>query len=402
MSTVYLHIGMPKTGTSALQMFLPMNQEQLQKKGFFYPEMPFRFPNVGIRRNGHFLTLWENKADAPEWEQGFLAVQEALREHENIILSDENIWSKQRLDRFWEEVMEGFAGIGAKLKVIAYLRSQDDQVESNWNQKVKDKKTRMQITFAQFMKEERYYYMPFDYGKVLDRISSYIGRDNLIIRVYEKQQFVGGSLYADFLDALGLGFSEEYELPEYAPNVRLPNTAVEIKRLINAAYEGEEVPDFYREIISRVFGMKAVEEAPEHQTSMFSASQRERFMSRYAEGNAYVAKEYLHRADGVLFRGDLSHIPQWKMNDHEILMDMIRIFAAEGVYLYNRETRIKQREIDFEKKVREHEKKMDERYKEFQKEREHVKELEGLVGELYNSAIFRWYRKLRDRKSDKT
>lgn len=395
MSTVYLHIGMPKTGTTALQMFLPLNESVLSQKGFCYPLMPFEFENIGKRRNAHFLSLWTEKDSAPEWEQGFNAVKEALFDHDNVILSDENLWSRQRLDDFWENVCSGFSDIGADIKVIVYLRSQDDQVESNWNQKVKDKKTRMQISFAQFMEEERYYYMPFDYGEALDRISSYIGRDNLLVRVYEKQQFAGGSIFADFLEVLGLGFSEEYKLPEFTPNVRLPNSAVEIKRLINSAYEGEDIPDIYREIISRAFDMKHRLEIPERTSSMFSPLMREKFMSKYAEGNAYVAREYLHRADGVLFRGNLSSIPQWKMNDHEILLDMIRIFATEGVYLYNRETRIKERELELERKLREFKKVSNSRHMEHSGR---LAELEKKLLEIYNSAPFRFYRKLRDKK----
>ena len=396
--TVYLHIGMPKTGTSALQMFLPENEALLNKNGFSYPMMPFRFENIGIRRNGHFLTMWEDKENVSEWAQGFAAVKEALQQYDKVILSDENIWSKQRLDNFWEAALEGFAEIGAEVRVIAYLRSQDDQVESNWNQKVKDKKTRMKITFEKFMEEERYWYMPFRYDEVLDRIASYVGRDKLIVRVYEKQQFIGGSLFADFLDAIGLGLTEEYKLPDYVPNVRLPNTAVEIKRLINLAYKNEEVPDFYREIISQVYEMKAIQEEPKRDTSMFSPRLREKFMSQFAEGNAYVAREYLHRADGVLFRGELSALKQWKMDDHEILMDMIRIFAAEGVYQYKRheDLRLSVRQLRaYTKKL---EKRLDARHASLQ---EQLAGLAEQVKEIYNSAPFRAYRKLRNAKDGK-
>ena len=399
--TVYLHIGMPKTGTTALQMFLPENEALLNEKGFTYPMMPFRFENIGIRRNGHFLTVWDNKENMPEWGQGFSVVKEALQKFDNVILSDENIWSRQRLDNFWEDGLAEFEKIGAKVRVIAYLRSQDDQVESNWNQKVKDKKTRMKITFEKFMEEERYWYMPFHYNEVLDRISSYIGKDNLTVRVYEKQQFIGGSLFADFLDAIGLGLTEDYKLPDYVPNVRLPNTAVEIKRLINLAYKDEDVPDFYREIISRVYEMKAIQEAPKRDTSMFSPVMREKFMAQFAEGNAYVAREYLHRADGVLFRGELSSLKQWKMDDHEILMDMIRIFAAEGVYQYKRheDLRTSVRQLRaYTKKLEERSNRRHERIK------EQIKDLPTLaaqIREIYNSVPFRAYRKLRDKKDGK-
>lgn len=37
MKTLYLHIGTPKTGTSAIQIFCKDNQETLKKQGYYYP-----------------------------------------------------------------------------------------------------------------------------------------------------------------------------------------------------------------------------------------------------------------------------------------------------------------------------------------------------------------------------
>jgi hypothetical protein len=37
MTTVYLHIGMPKTGSTSLQKFLFANRIQLLEEGYLYP-----------------------------------------------------------------------------------------------------------------------------------------------------------------------------------------------------------------------------------------------------------------------------------------------------------------------------------------------------------------------------
>ena len=47
MPTLYLHIGTPKTGTTALQNFLPANEEVLEQHGICYPDFGFRYTGLG-------------------------------------------------------------------------------------------------------------------------------------------------------------------------------------------------------------------------------------------------------------------------------------------------------------------------------------------------------------------
>ena len=55
MKTLYIHVGTPKTGTTAIQSFLLDNQEVLAKKGYCYSLMPFAYPGkASRRRNAHF------------------------------------------------------------------------------------------------------------------------------------------------------------------------------------------------------------------------------------------------------------------------------------------------------------------------------------------------------------
>lgn len=51
MPTLYLHIGTPKTGTTALQNFLPANEEVLEQHGICYPDFGFRYTGLGVHRN---------------------------------------------------------------------------------------------------------------------------------------------------------------------------------------------------------------------------------------------------------------------------------------------------------------------------------------------------------------
>lgn len=334
--TVYLHVGMPKTATTALQNFLPLNNTLLNSKGFDYPEMPFRFDGISMYRNGHFLTFWNTRRKHPEWAKGLEIVESSFRKYPNVILSDESLWSRQRIEKFWHNIKRAFRKMDVSIRVIVYLRRQDEQLESHWNQKVKNFTVSLPLTFDEYIASGRYTYMPFEYDKALDRIAARIGKDNLIVRVYDRRQFVGGSIFSDFLDALGLELSDEFESLPYTSNVRLPNNAVEIKRQINSLFYKTGVHDFYCDAILDAFGMELMKERPRTDTSMFSPELRAEFMERYSKGNAYVAREYLGREDGVLFEEESAPV-QWRYDDREMMEDAVRILAAGDTYLFRQQ-----------------------------------------------------------------
>ena len=339
MSTVYLHMGMPKTGTTALQRFFAMNQEVLQAHGFAYPIMPFRYDAIADVRNAHFMIRFRKHRKHPKWYSGFDEVKKAAATCDNILLSDEQLWSTQRKQGFWKRLKQGFADIGADFKVIVYLRRQDEQAESHWNQKVKEPKSRVTMSFEEYLTAGRHNYMPFHYDEALDRIADRIGKENLFVRAYEKGQFKNGSIFEDFLDILGLELTEEYQLPEYTANVRLPNNAVEIKRHLNEVYP-EGVPDFFYSAISEAYGMQSQTSVFGKKTSMFSPELRREFMSQYEEGNARVAREYLGREDGRLFYDDYEALTEWNPSDREMLLEVIRVMGGIAVYLFNREEKL--------------------------------------------------------------
>ncbi|MBR1629612.1 MAG: hypothetical protein IJ679_10185, partial [Lachnospiraceae bacterium] len=96
MRRVYIHAGTPKTGSTALQDFLPDNQKVLNKYGYVFPSVPFSFRGVAPHQTAHFLSVWE--PDGPkssEWDEGFAIMEEALRSYENVIFSDEQVWWRQ-------------------------------------------------------------------------------------------------------------------------------------------------------------------------------------------------------------------------------------------------------------------------------------------------------------------
>ena len=111
MPTLYLHIGMPKTGTSYIQKFLKENRNVLGTKGYVFPIFP-EVPNVLPQRNARFLIHTyrdENgkvdKAKMKEvWNSNFDYISQLFTKYDNMIMSEGSIWGlKDQNDRFWKK-----------------------------------------------------------------------------------------------------------------------------------------------------------------------------------------------------------------------------------------------------------------------------------------------------------
>ena len=187
MSTVYIHVGTPKTGTSAIQVFCSKNRKLLKEKGVCYPNLGFDFPGISSNRNGHCEVA----------DQALEKLTGMLDNFPVFVLSDEHIWNNkdittERLLHYKEKLAEA----GADMKIIVYLRRQDLLIQSYWAQQGKEC---MNTSFSDYIVSKKAKYFKLDYDKRLEEMAAAVGRENIIVRVYEKQQYYGGNIISDFL-----------------------------------------------------------------------------------------------------------------------------------------------------------------------------------------------------------
>ena len=332
MKTIYLHIGMPKTGTSAVQVFLGGNQKALAKKNYCFPHFSIRFLEVGKNRNGHFLKYVQTRQDAPDpYNQCMKELKEDLKQYDNIILSEETIWAKQTIDHWWESIQEWAAELDAKVKIVVYLRRQDELMESMWNQKIKGF-MKWTVTFDEYLDQEMFDFLPMDYYDCLKKIEAAFGRENLIVRPYDFRQFKGGTVFEDFLDAVGLEMTDDFVISKETVNASLPADAIEVKRLINqnTAYQNAKGINFFNEVIMEAYPIDA---KAEKKQTFFTAQQKEKILSRYQEGNAAIARDYLGKADGVLFT-QRQEPEEWGSEEGQLISNTVRVLSGADLYLY--------------------------------------------------------------------
>lgn len=312
MATLYLHIGTPKTGTTAIQNFLPLNKHLLEEQGYCYPDFGYRYYGVNKYRNAHFLVHRQKcsleseaeirKSEDERFYEGLDKIKELTNRYPNVIMSDENIWNGYiNRENFWQVLKSALSEREIDLKVIVYLRRQDLVVESYYAQRVKVK---IQMNFQDFLDSEDIDYFKLDYYSQLTEISQTVGKENIIVRVYEKKQYNGNTLISDFLNVLGLELNERYASPDIVVNTSLHGKFLEIKRVLN------EFDCFKTRNNFAVKYLKIVQEEDEKTNGVspskfFTYEKRMNFLKKYNESNVAVAKEFMNRQDGILFRNGI-------------------------------------------------------------------------------------------------
>ena len=353
MKTLYLHIGTPKTGTTSIQNFCMDNQKRLEEKGFCFPIFDYPFRNIGKYCNAHFLlTRYWDENGQREYEReealaldGIGKVLQLFEKSDNIILSDERIWNIGLTEdvNVWQRVKEHILSKGITVKVIVYLRRQDDFLYSWWNQHIKSNNH----IYAALSWEELITELPYiqlDYEHVLKQIASYVGKDNICVRIFDKNAFLknsaDGSILADFLNVLNLPYTDEYTVSNPERNPGLTKNNVEIKRLLNNLPNLDKTSDkfFYQRLVEQ-----SKNNTEDRKTSMFSKEEQAAFLARYKDGNARVAKEYLGLDD--LFEYSYHAEKKWTRNNEELPEDIIKLFGSTTLYLLQEVNRL-QKELD--------------------------------------------------------
>lgn len=351
MKTLYLHIGTPKTGTTAIQCLCEENQELLKEKGYYYPIFPYQFFNVSNRRNGCFLYgrmrdrdgNRDIEAEQNAYQDCMKHVQKAFGKYDNIILSDEGLWTNgfREEKSVWERLKAQVDEGRFEVKVIVYLRPQEEFLYSWWSQRIKECVGREdKLEWKDMLKQ-----LPtikLDYYDMLQKIAKYIDKSNIIVRRFDRSQFLDGNIYSDFLNLIGLTFSKEYHLEKELQNESLTKNNTEIKRILNL------IPDMeyayhrqYREILlenSRRMKGKDV-------YSMFSATELEEFRQRYHEGNQKIAVEYMG-IQGELFPLGNKTIEKWTPVNNYMLEDVVTFF---GQVMIQMEKQLNEQQLELRK-----------------------------------------------------
>ena len=301
-----LHIGSGKTGTTSLQFLLGTNRAVLARHGWLYPVAP----SNNRHRHSHFGTFVqpdERLVRAAGHQQGRPVSPTAYRNdlttrlHAEIreaglpglILSDEALYGSsaeaiERLRDFTDRT-------AASVRLVVYLRRQDDHLVSRYQQVVRMGETRRLLQRTR----EVDFSDPYDYHARLSTWRRILAPTDFVVRRFEPDRFVRGSLYEDFVDAAGLGVGPDELRPVTVQNESLDAESVEFLRLLNLhRVENEGATDGMINNRQHVLRLARYSTGP---VLSLPEAVLEDFMATWAESNAAVARDFLGDGTGELF-----------------------------------------------------------------------------------------------------
>lgn len=277
----WLHIGAPKTGTTAIQLFLEANQDRLPARGFAYP-------TAARRAGGHHDLAFLAGGGYPDWalpqDQPLDALVAALGAEieagpATTILSSENFYLLcEPVDVLDLMVRLGFPR-GA-VTVVVYLRRQDEAALSWYNQAVKAQ------GYAGSLEEHlRAHQDLWDYDAHLRAWAGAFGADRLVVRRY------GGDVRRDFLDALGLP-ADGFRFPAERINTEINRDILEFQRQLNRLpLPAQDKRQFHRQLMALTAasaGSGLFSDAP-----LLDGEGRRALLQSYEASNRRVAEAHL-------------------------------------------------------------------------------------------------------------
>ncbi len=196
----YIHIGMPKTGTTSIQNNFYKQREEIEKAGLYYyrahidgedaPENIFKTISLALRYKKpdlkiHSFEYLELQVDPSEDEKHFHHLDHILKTQDKIFMSSEMFFheTKEHLTLLKDLLQEyGFA-----IKVIIYVRNPYSFIASNGQQALKTGLSNLSTLFlATPLKKSIAFW-----------------QDNLEIRRFEREFLYKGNLLDDICHWLG-------------------------------------------------------------------------------------------------------------------------------------------------------------------------------------------------------
>lgn len=246
---IYLHIGHQKTGTTTIQDYFNNNLEVIENNNFYFPqtsndgngnhlklavfgaELSNKLGN--IRKYYNIETQLELKKFRKSFMRDFLVELSNIKK--DIFITSEHLFSLRENEIL--RIRKLLTQLNQEIKIILYIRHPGDFIYSSYSTLIKTG-----------VVNDIYIPKPLNTASddwVLGNIYTWIkvfGEESIIIRPFEKKDFIGNNLLSDIYNVLGLKF-EEKEASTKKKNTALNIVSLEVLKKINVLLQGIDFVD---------------------------------------------------------------------------------------------------------------------------------------------------------------
>ena len=275
-----VHIGGPKCGSTALQVYLRRNYDALRTNGIFAPSRDYAPDPVRGRSHARYF---ENLLHDPN---GSVILREQLRKYraimetdglDTLVLSGENLCNRGHHRTFQH------AGELFDCRIVLYVRRQDDLFASGWKQW-----GLKQFTTPQEFIDHRMQRGAGDWTARLIPWENAFGVKNITVRNYQRSALHHGDIVDDFCTTLSLSQEGCEPLPGDI-NISVGDTLAGIANRIRDVFKSEHDNDFYR-VMGLLIGKPAY---LDHSPSAFLTNeQRRAIREHFRESNEALRRKY--------------------------------------------------------------------------------------------------------------
>lgn len=319
-TTLYLHIGYPKTGTTSIQVYLHKHRQQLLKQGVLYPE-------TGILWKAHhpFAGAYQSRDTRLDWLQTNDAIDyvQKLREEisattpQKVFISSEAFVCTEEIEKLKCQLEP----LAEEVKIVCFLRRQDLWTESAFVQRYKT--ARIPYDFHRHVRDGEC----VDYDAFLQTWESAFGLSAVKLCLMDK-----GVGVADAIDPVIRLLDVD---PENCPkltekmNTRLALDALHLSHMVHARANSKR-----KDLL--IADLTQYSRQPNRFTNytFFAPGERQAYMLAFEEDNRKIAQRYFNRDALFSPPEDISSLVyvDTRTDPKDITDALAYIFEKNGLY----------------------------------------------------------------------
>ncbi|EOJ7976327.1 coiled-coil domain-containing protein [Campylobacter coli] len=322
--TAYVHIGTEKTGTTSIQEFLYINKSIIQKQNYFFAQSigiknhwDLAFLGYSLNKKDSYIlnnSLWNFQAIKQHKKNIFSKIKDEVKFNHKIIFSSELLQSRLTRKREIVKLYTFFKKIGfTNIKVICYIRDANEMLRSllseaiKWEEidsfELKEEKEEYKLGYK---KNLFHFHHICNHKQTLQWWGEVFGKENLIVRLFDKNEFYQGDLLKDFIHSIGLEWDDEFIIPP-KQNESLDLLGIDLLRRINKFLPlfCNNARNIFRGDLHH-FAVKHFTSKDSHLKFQPPKEIMQSYINYFEESNEWVRKEFFPHKERLFSKKDLT------------------------------------------------------------------------------------------------